>query len=49
MTTPKSTNSWHVFRKQMGKGRFTKQKYGSSEAAKEARKAAYKKWKKENQ
>ncbi len=40
-------NSWHQFNREMGKGKFTKKKYGSSEAASKARRSAYKKWKKE--
>jgi hypothetical protein len=40
-----NSNPWHQFRKEMGKGSFTKEKYGSSIAASKARKAAYEKWK----
>ena len=41
-------NPWHKFRQETGAGKFTKEKYGSTEAAKSARIDAYKKWKEEN-
>lgn len=47
-STPTKVNPWHKFRSEMGNGTFTKEKYGSTEAAQKAKNEAYKKWKREN-
>lgn len=43
----KAKNPWNQFGKEMGQGAYTKQKYGTSEAATKAKRADYKKWKEE--
>ncbi|MFV0555448.1 MAG: RHS repeat domain-containing protein [Mangrovibacterium sp.] len=42
------SNPWQLFNKEMGRGKFTKAKYGTSEAAAKARKKAYEQWKSKN-
>jgi len=39
---------WVEFNREMGRGKFTKEIYGTSQNATQARKAAYEQWKKEN-
>ncbi|MBP7850527.1 MAG: RHS repeat-associated core domain-containing protein, partial [Lentimicrobiaceae bacterium] len=40
-----TTSRWNQFQKEMGRGAYTKEKYGSSEAAMDAKKSAYEQWK----
>ena len=44
----KTSNPWILFNNEMGKGKFTKKKYGSSAEAGKARRKAYEEWKSKN-